>query len=185
MNSTASASLFLFDAAERSSLSAATEAAVQDIASEILEAEDWGKSNKENPFSMSKCGSCWYLQVGVPAYSRHLINYWHFLQKDTPMEAWWESLFGNEGSSSSQTGSCSCSKRGEYTQCVAVPCTDFKASSNCPPADPWASSDSESSPKAGDSKLARPLKCRDMIFTACTKRDVPSSISIVVLVWPI
>ena len=53
MNSTASASLFLFDAAERSSLSAATEAAVQDIASEILEAEDWGKSNKENPFSMS------------------------------------------------------------------------------------------------------------------------------------
>jgi len=69
MNSTASASLFLFDAAERSSLSAATEAAVQDIASEILEAED------------------------------------------TPVEL------------------------GE------------KASSNCPPADPWASSDSESSPK--------------------------------------
>lgn len=45
MNSTASASLFLFDAAERSSLSAATEAAVQDIASEILEAEDWGKGS--------------------------------------------------------------------------------------------------------------------------------------------
>lgn len=81
MNSTASASLFLFDAAERSSLSAATEAAVQDIASEILEAEDWGKSNKENPFSMSKCGSCWYLQVGVPAYSRHLINYCIFCRR--------------------------------------------------------------------------------------------------------
>lgn len=93
MNSTASASLFLFDAAERSSLSAATEAAVQDIASEILEAEDWGKgssslctvgedkSNKENPFSMSKCGSCWYLQVGVPAYSRHLMNYCIFCRR--------------------------------------------------------------------------------------------------------
>ncbi|CAK9054082.1 unnamed protein product [Durusdinium trenchii] len=37
---TASASSFLFDAVERSSLSAATEAAVQDIACEILEAED-------------------------------------------------------------------------------------------------------------------------------------------------
>ncbi len=42
MSSTASASLFLFDAAERSSLGAATEAAVQDIACEILEAEDRG-----------------------------------------------------------------------------------------------------------------------------------------------
>lgn len=39
-SSATSASSFLFDAAERSSLSAATEAAVQDIACEILEAED-------------------------------------------------------------------------------------------------------------------------------------------------
>ena len=38
LKGTASASSFLF--AERSSLSAATEAAVQDIASEILEAEE-------------------------------------------------------------------------------------------------------------------------------------------------